>query len=102
MRISEHRLEPGGERDGPAEDDRTMRTRTAVSAVIVGLVLLVVAAAAGYTAALDRSTVAASSALAAAPPADRLSGSIEAAERRLTEVPGDHATWAALGAMYVE
>lgn len=79
-----------------------MRTRTAVSAVIVGVVLLVAAAAALYTASVDRSSVAAPSAVASTSPADRLAGSIEVAERRLTGVPGDHATWAALSAMYVE
>jgi tetratricopeptide (TPR) repeat protein len=78
------------------------RTRTAVSAVVVGVVLLVVAIASAYTAAVDRSSVAVPVAATAPPPADRLTASIEAAQRRLDEVPKDHATWAALGAAYVE
>ena len=79
-----------------------MRTRTAVSAVVVGLVLLVVAAAATYTAGVDRSATAASTVESFSPPADRLTDAIAVAERRVDDVPGDHATWAALGAMYVE
>lgn len=78
------------------------RTRTAVSAVVVGVVLLIVTAAAAYTAAVDRSAAATPVAATAAPPADRLTAVIEAAQRRLTEVPQDHVTWAALGAAYVE
>lgn len=79
-----------------------VRTRTAVSAVVVGVVLLVVAIASAYTAVVDRSSVAVPVAATAPPPADRLTASIEAAQRRLDEVPGDYTTWAALGAAYVE
>jgi tetratricopeptide (TPR) repeat protein len=79
----------------------TMRPRTAASAVVTGVVLLVVAVAALYTSVVDRSAVAASSAPSSAP-ADLLTDAIETAERRVADVPGEHATWAALGGMYVE
>ena len=79
-----------------------MRTRTAVSSVVVGAVLLLLAAAATYTAVLDRSAVAAPAAATAPPATDRLAASIEAAQQRLDEEPRDHVTWAALGSAYVE
>ncbi len=78
------------------------RTRTAVSAVVVGVVLLLVAIASAYTVMVDRSAVAVPAAATAPPPADRLTALIESAQQRLDEVPGDYATWAALGAAYVE
>ena len=78
------------------------RTRTAVSAIVVGVVLLVVAVAATYTAVVDRSAVAGPAAATAPPATDRLAASIEGAQQRLEEVPGDHTTWAALGSAYVE
>jgi tetratricopeptide (TPR) repeat protein len=76
-----------------------VRRRTAVSAVVVGLVFLVVAAAGYYTAAVDR---AAARQQEAVPAADPLAASIEAAQQRLTDVPADHLTWAQLGSAYVE
>ena len=76
-----------------------MRRRTAVSAVVVGLVFLVVAAAGYYTAAVDRAAARQQAAVAAADP---LAASIEAAQQRLTDVPADHLTWAQLGSAYVE
>ena len=79
-----------------------MRTRTAVSAVVVGIVLLVVAAAATYTAVVDRTAVAVPAAATTPPATDRMAASIEAAQQRLDEVPGDYKTWAALGSAYVE
>ncbi|HLM03747.1 MAG TPA: tetratricopeptide repeat protein [Blastococcus sp.] len=78
-----------------------MRTRTAVSAVLVGLVLLVVAVSTAFTAAVDRSA-AGTSAATATSAAVGLDPSIANAKQRLADVPGDHATWAALGALYVE
>ena len=56
-----------------------------MSAVVVGLVFLVVAAAGYYTAAVDR---AAARQQEAVPAADPLAASIEAAQQRLTDVPG--------------
>ena len=77
-----------------------MRTRSAVSAVLVGIVLLVVAAAATYTVVTDRSAVTVST--SAPPGTGSRTASIEAALQRLADVPGDHRTWAELGAAYVE
>ena len=76
-----------------------MTRRTAVSAVVVGLVFLVVAAAGSYTAAVDR---AAARQQQVVEQADPLSASIESAQVRLSDVPGDYLTWAQLGSAYVE
>jgi tetratricopeptide (TPR) repeat protein len=78
----------------------TVRTRTAASAVVVGVVLLVIAVAAAYTAAVDRR--AATPAVAVAPAVDPLTSAVATAQQRLVEVPGDWATWAQLGGLYVE
>ena len=76
-----------------------MRTRTAVTAVLAGALLLVVSVAGFYT-------VVAGGRPAADPVAgdrvDPLTGAIAAAQRRLERVPGDYDTWARLGAAYVE
>ncbi|CAA9262637.1 MAG: hypothetical protein AVDCRST_MAG52-2682 [uncultured Blastococcus sp.] len=77
-----------------------MRRRTAVSAVVVGAVFLLVSAAALYAAAVDRDG--ARRPATAAAQIDPLTASIEAAQQRLQEVPGDYATWAQLGSAYVE
>jgi tetratricopeptide (TPR) repeat protein len=78
-----------------------MRTRTAVTAVVAGVMLLVVAVAGAYTAVVDRRTpVDGQDAVPAR--ADPLTAAIERAQRRLEQVPGDHHTWAELGAAYVE
>lgn len=78
------------------------RTRTAVSAVVVGVLLLVVAIAGAYTVLADRSSVTVPVVATAPPATDRLTASIENAQQRLDEVPGDYTTWAALGSAYVE
>jgi tetratricopeptide (TPR) repeat protein len=70
-----------------------------VSAVVVGLVFAVVAVAGYYTGAVDR---AAARQQQVGPATDPLAASIEAAQQRLTDVPGDHVTWAQLGTAYVE
>ncbi len=77
-----------------------MRTRTAVSAVVAGLLFLVVSAAAFYAASVDRDAAAREQ--QAAVEVDALTASIETAQQRLRDVPGDYATWAQLGAAYVE
>ncbi|MDK3258575.1 tetratricopeptide repeat protein [Blastococcus capsensis] len=77
-----------------------MRTRTAVSAVVVGCLFLVVALAAFYTASVDGD--AAAQQQAATAQSDPLTASIDAAQRRLEDVPGDYTTWAQLGSSYVE
>ncbi|TQN44166.1 tetratricopeptide repeat protein [Blastococcus colisei] len=78
-----------------------MRTRTAVSAVIAGVLLLVVAVAAAYTASVDKDAAAPQQVTAVAR-VDPIAASIDAAQRRLEEVPGDYTTWAQLGSAYVE
>lgn len=76
-----------------------MRTRTAVSAVVVGFVFLVVAAAALYTATVDQGAAVRPRSVAVA---DTLTASIIAAQQRLEDVPADDMTWAQLGSAYVE
>ncbi len=78
-----------------------MRTRTAVSAVIVGGVFLLVSVSGFYTASVDGQNATQQQAAATAP-VDPVTGAIEAAQQRLEKVPGDYVTWAALGAAYVE
>ncbi|MET0764317.1 MAG: tetratricopeptide repeat protein [Blastococcus sp.] len=78
-----------------------MRTRTAVTAVVAGVLLLVVTVAGAYTAMVDRRTPAGAPDAVPAR-ADPLTAAIESAQRRLEEVPGDHHSWAELGAAYVE
>ena len=71
-----------------------------MSAVVVGAVFLLVSAAALYAAAVDRDgTRRPATAVAQVDP---LTASIEAAQQRLQEVPGDYSTWAQLGSAYVE
>ena len=76
-----------------------MRKRTAVSAVVVGALFLLVAVAGFYTAAADRD---ATYEPVSTPQPDPLMAAIDAAQQRLTEVPGDYRTWALLGSAYVE
>jgi tetratricopeptide (TPR) repeat protein len=86
----------------PAPDARpTRRRRTALGAVVAGLVLLVVAGAALDAAWRDDRPAPPAPAVAAAP-ADPLTRAIETAQDRLADVPGDWATWAELGSAYVE
>ena len=70
--------------------------------MVVGLLLLLAAAAfVGRTSAPDQQS-AAPAGRAAAAPVDPLVAAVEAAQRRLTEVPGDYRTWGELGSSYVE
>ncbi len=78
-----------------------MRTRTAVSAVIVGGLFLLVSVSGFYTASVDGQNAGRQQAVATAP-VDPVTAAIEAAQQRLENVPGDYVTWAALGAAYVE
>jgi tetratricopeptide (TPR) repeat protein len=78
-----------------------MRPRTAVTAVVAGVLLLVVAVAGAYTAVVDGRTVTGGRD-GVSVRADPLTAAIESAQRRLAEVPGDYSTWAELGAAYVE
>ncbi|WP_324275382.1 hypothetical protein [Blastococcus brunescens] len=78
-----------------------MRTRTAVSAVVAGVLFLLVAVAAFYTASVDQDATAQQAAASVAE-VDPLTASIEAAQLRLEDVPGDYTTWAQLGSAYVE
>lgn len=82
-----------------------MRRRTAVSAVVVGGLFLVMSMAGFYTAWVDRNAGGRAVTDQPSTPVaqvDPLSASIQAAQQRLAEVPGDHVTWAQLGAAYVE
>ena len=63
------------------------------------IVFLMIAAAGYYTTTVDR---AAARQQQPVEQIDALSASIEAAQLRLTAVPGDHVTWAQLGSAYVE
>lgn len=78
-----------------------MRPRTAVTAIVAGVLLLVVTVAGAYTAVVDGRT--ATGGRDGVPVReDPLTAVIESAQRRLAAVPGDHSTWAQLGAAYVE
>jgi tetratricopeptide (TPR) repeat protein len=68
--------------------------------MVVGALLLL-AAFVGRTSAPDQRWADPAGA-AATEPADPLVTAVEEAQRRLTEVPGDHRTWAELGAAYIE
>jgi tetratricopeptide (TPR) repeat protein len=75
--------------------------RTALGAVVAGLVLLLVAGATLSAGWRDDRPAPGTSAPAAAP-ADPLAQAISTAQDRLAELPGDWTTWAQLGAAYVE
>ncbi|RZU33983.1 tetratricopeptide repeat protein [Blastococcus saxobsidens] len=70
-----------------------------MSAVVVGVVFLVAAVGAFYTATVDDGVAAEQ---AQGPTVDPFTASIENAQQRLREVPGDYTTWAQLGTAYVE
>lgn len=79
------------------------RRRSAVNAIAAGVLLLLVAAALfSRTLASEQHPADGSAAAVPAAPTDTLITSIEAAQQRLTDVPGDWRTWAELGAAYVE
>src|SRR5512132_1298539 len=84
----------------PAER-RSVRRRTAVSSLSVGVLLLAVSAAGFYTVAFDRQAVIGRDEVAQATVAP-LEQAIRTAQERLKQVPGDYATWAQLGSAYVE
>lgn len=71
-----------------------------MSAVVAGVLFLVVSAAGFYAVSVDRDAAAREQ--EAAVEVDPLTASIEAAQQRLRNVPGDYATWAQLGTAYVE
>jgi tetratricopeptide (TPR) repeat protein len=77
------------------------RRRAAVNTMAVGVLLLLVAAAFAGRASTSGSP---GSGPGAAPAAvtDPMTAAIAAAQKRLTDVPGDWRTWAELGAAYVE
>ncbi|MFL6098029.1 MAG: hypothetical protein ACJ71Y_21465 [Blastococcus sp.] len=79
-----------------------MSRRTALSAVVAGVVFLVVSVAGFYTVAVDDAAPAPPVQRSAAAQVDPLMASIRAAQQRLAGVPGDYVTWAQLGAAYVE
>lgn len=75
--------------------------RTAVNVLAAGVLLLLLAAAfAGRAATSGEPGAGPAQSTVTAP--DPLTVAIEAAQQRLTDVPGDWATWADLGAAYVE
>lgn len=78
-----------------------MTKRTAISAVVAGVVLLLFTAGGVYNLLADDGTsqVATDQVVA---PADPLADAISAAQQRLERVPGDYTAWAELGATYVE
>lgn len=80
-----------------------MGRRAAVTAVVTGvLLLLVVTAFVSRTWSPEQRPVAEPARATGPAPSSPLTAAVEAAQQRLTEVPGDHRTWAELGAAYVE
>lgn len=71
-----------------------------MSAVVAGVIFLLVSAAGFYTVFVDRGAEAREQQAVAE--VDPLTASIEVAQQRLQEVPGDYTTWAQLGSAYVE
>ena len=82
-------------------DRRSVRRRTAVSSLAVGLLLLAASAGGFYTVAFDQQARVGQEEVAEASVAP-LEGAISAAQERLEQVPGDYSTWAQLGSAYVE
>jgi tetratricopeptide (TPR) repeat protein len=80
---------------------RGISRRVAVNLLAVGVLLLLVAAALAGRAATPAQPGAGTGTASAASP-DPLTAAIDTSQRRLTDVPGDWRTWAALGAAYVE
>ncbi|MDQ3506162.1 MAG: hypothetical protein M3446_10755 [Actinomycetota bacterium] len=77
-----------------------MTKRAAISAVVVGVLLLLVTAAGVYSLLADDGAGQTSDRVVAQ--ADPLGDAISAAQQRLERLPGDYRTWAELGATYVE
>jgi len=80
-----------------------MTKRTAISAVVAGVVLLLFTAGGVYNLLADDGTTSTAATTPESPvPVDPLTAAISAAQQRLERVPGDYNTWAELGSAYVE
>ena len=79
-----------------------MTKRTAISAVVAGVILLAVTAGGVYNLLADDGAGSPISTDEPTTQIDPLTAAIEAAQQRLEDLPGDYDTWAALGAAYVE
>lgn len=77
-----------------------MTKRTAISAVVAGVLLLLVTAGGVYNLVVNGTSQASTDRVVAQ--ADPLGDAISAAQQRLERLPGDYRTWAELGATYVE
>ncbi len=77
-----------------------MTKRTAIGAVVAGVVLLLMTAGGVYNLLADDGTSQTSDRVVAQ--ADPLGDAISTAQRRLERLPGDYRAWAELGATYVE
>ncbi len=79
-----------------------MNKRTAISAIVAGLLLLVLTVGGLYNLFADDGTGQAASTEQTQAQVDPLTAAIEAAQARLERLPGDYATWSQLGSAYVE
>lgn len=79
-----------------------MTKRTAISAVVAGVLLFLVAAAGVYNLLADDDPGQAASEEQPVEQVDALTQAIAAAQQRLEELPGDYNTWSELGSAYVE
>ncbi|MGI8722207.1 MAG: tetratricopeptide repeat protein [Geodermatophilaceae bacterium] len=79
-----------------------MTKRTAIGAVVAGVVLLLLTAVGVYNLFAEDGTTQAATSDQLMAPADPLGQAIAKAQQRLEQVPGDYRTWAELGLAYVE
>lgn len=79
-----------------------MTKRTAISAVVAGVVLLLLTAGGIYNLLADDGTSQAATIEEPTVQVDPLAEAISAAQQRLEDLPGDYVTWAELGSAYVE
>ncbi len=79
-----------------------MTKRTAISAVVAGVVLLLMTAVGVYNLLADDGTSQAGPTDQLSVEVDPLGEAITAAQQRLEDLPGDYVTWAALGSAYIE
>ncbi|MDQ3734524.1 MAG: hypothetical protein M3400_11100 [Actinomycetota bacterium] len=79
-----------------------MTKRTAISAVVAGVVLVAVTAGGVYNLLADGGPSSKVSSDESTTQIDPLTAAIAAAQERLTDLPGDYVTWAELGSAYVE
>jgi len=79
-----------------------MTKRTAISAVVAGVLLLLVTAGGVYNLLAEDGTGQAVSDETPVESVDPLTQAITAAQQRLEALPGDYSTWAELGSAYVE